>query len=297
MIASSKALEHYFCVCCSARIERCEEYCPNCQTPICLSQSVALQGGGHSFVSVLGASNAGKTVYLGLLLDMLSKGPAEFRGVAASPFTVDLQEYVVRSLENRAFPEKTPAEADTWQWLHCKLTMSKDKSIRTADLISPDFAGEAIATEISRPGLYPVVEHVITRSGGILLLCDSLRVRDHGASEDLFATKTAAYIAERHELHDESAAKEGRGPAVAVVFTKCDACPEAVQNPSNFASSNTRRLFDFCHQRFKRVEFFATGVAGSTGVLMDHRGWKTRIPFHIQPHGILEPLKWLLAAE
>ncbi|MCR9291080.1 MAG: hypothetical protein NXI32_00090 [bacterium] len=295
MITTSKALEHYFCVCCSARVEHCIDYCPKCQTPICLSQSVALQGGGHSFISVLGASNAGKTVYLGLLLDILSKGSEDFRGVAASPFAVDLQEYVVTSLENRAFPEKTPAEADSWQWLHCKLSMQQGKTKRTADLISPDFAGEAIAMEIRRPGLYPVVEHVVSRSTGILLLCDSLRVRDHGASEDLFATKLAAYIAAQHELHDDKAAQEGRGPSVAVVFTKCDACPESTVDPAVFASSNVRRLHDFCQQKFKRVAFFATGVAGSTALLSDQRGWRSRVPFHIQPHGVLDPLKWLLA--
>jgi hypothetical protein len=297
MISTSKALEHYFCVCCSGRVENSEDYCPKCQTPVCLSQSAAIHGGGQQFISILGASNAGKTVYSGLLLDILCKGPPEFRGVAASPFAVDLQEYVIRSLEQRAFPEKTPSEADTWQWLHCKLSITENRSTRTADLISPDFAGEAIAMEICRPGLYPVVENVVSRSSGIMLLCDSLRVRDHGASEDLFATKLAAYIAAQHEAQEDITCKSRKGPSIAVIFTKCDACPEATGSPRNFASSNMRRLFDFCEQKFHRVEYFTTGVAGSTGLLSDGRGWKTRMPFHVQPHGILEPLKWLLTQD
>jgi hypothetical protein len=257
---------------------------------------VALQGGGHSFVSVLGASNAGKTVYLGLLLDILSKGPEDFHGAAASSFSVDLQEYVVTELERRAFPEKTPSEADAWQWLHCRLTMAHKKSTSYVDLISPDFAGEAIATEISRPGLYPAVEHVVTQSNGIMLLCDSLRVRDHGAGEDLFAMKLATYIAERHGLHGEKRGKGDTGPSLAVVFTKSDACPEAKEDPAAFAANNTARLYDFCRQTFKRVEFFAAGVAGSTGVLADSKGWQMRVPFHIQPYGVLEPLRWIVAS-
>ncbi len=297
MIAVSKALEHYFCVCCSSRLDDCDEYCATCQTPVSLSQSIAIQGGGHSFISVLGASNAGKTVYLGLLLDILSKGPKDFRGAAASSFAVELQEYVVTQLENRSFPEKTPSEADAWQWLHCKLTMPRKKGTRSADLISPDFAGEAIATEVSRPGLYPAVEHVVSRSSGILILCDSVRVRDQGAGEDLFAMKLATYIAEHHQLNGANSGKREKGPAVAVVFTKCDACPEAKENPSAFAANNTARLYDYCRQTFRRAEFFAAGVAGSTGVLADCNGWQMRVPFHIQPYGVLEPLRWIVEHE
>jgi hypothetical protein len=296
MIATSHSLDHNFCVCCSSRLDSCDEYCGKCQAPVSLSHSVAIQGGGHSFVSVLGASNAGKTVYLGLLLDILSKGPEDFRGAAASSFSVDLQEYVVNELERRTFPEKTPSEADSWQWLHCKLSVASKKSVSSFDLISPDFAGEAIATEISRPGLYPAVEHVVTQSSGIMILCDSLRVRDYGAGEDLFAMKLATYIAERHGLYGEKRGRQGKGPSVAVVFTKSDACPEASEDPSAFAANNTARLYDFCRQTFKRVEFFAAGVAGSTGVIADSNGFQMRVPFHIQPHGVLEPLRWIVAS-
>jgi hypothetical protein len=297
MIAATKTLDPTFCICCQSQFVRNEDYCHKCQTPVSLSQSVVAQGGGHTFISVLGASNAGKTVYLGLLLDILSKGPEDFRGAAASSFSVDLQDYVVNELEKRCFPEKTPSEADAWQWLHCKLTMVQKKSNRTADLISPDFAGEAIATEISRPGLYPAVKNVVSRSSGLLILCDSVRVRDQGAGEDLFAMKLATYIAEHHKLYGENFGKRGKGPSLAVVFTKCDACPEAVKDPSVFAANNTPRLYDFCRQTFRRVEFFSAGVAGSTGVLADSRGLQMCVPFHIQPYGVLEPLRWILDSQ
>ncbi len=296
MIAT-QTLDRCYCACCSSSFEPYDEYCNKCQMPVSLSQSVAAQGGGHTFISILGASNAGKTVYLGLLLDILSKGPADFKGIAASAFAVELQEYVVNELERRSFPEKTPSEADAWQWMHYKLKIKEKKSTRTAHLISPDFAGEAIATEISRPGIYPAVAHVVSRSSGLLILCDSVRVRDHGASEDLFAMKLATYIAERHELYGEKCGKGGKGPSLAVVFTKCDACPEAVKSPNDFAANNTPRLHDFCLQTFGRIEFFAAGVTGSTGVITDTRGGQTCVPFHIQPHGVLEPLRWVLASQ
>ena len=41
------------CVCCEHRLSEREEFCPECQAPASLSQSVAMRGGEHRFVSVL----------------------------------------------------------------------------------------------------------------------------------------------------------------------------------------------------------------------------------------------------
>ncbi len=289
------SLQPDFCICCHSRLGGYDEFCEKCQTPISLSQSVIAQGGGHNFISILGASNAGKTNYVGLLLDMLGKCDDRFGGTGASAFTVDLQESVVSALENRTFPEKTPTEADAWHWLHCKLSMKEKKGTRNLDLISPDFAGEAIAAEISNPGMYPAVEQVVTRSMGLMILCDSLKVRDQGSTEDLFAMKLATYIAERHLLFSDEA-QDSDGPALAIVFTKCDTCDEAMNDPAQFARNNTSRLHDFCNKTFSRVQYFAAGIVGSTGMLSDSRGRQMRVPFHVQPHGILEPLQWLVAS-
>lgn len=284
------------CVCCDNRLTEGDEFCPHCDTPTSLSNTVASRGGVQSFVSVLGASNAGKTVYLGLLLDILGKGPDHFRGMATSAFSVDLQEQVVTALEQRTFPEKTPAEADAWKWLHCQISVAEKKSTRYVDLISPDFAGEAIAMEVNQEGLYPAIEQVVAKSTGLLILCDSQRVRDAGSGEDLFAMKLASYIAQKHGLASNGSGKRAKlnGPAVAIVFTKCDECPEAIENPTTFAANNTPRLFEFCRQTFSRHNYFAASVAGSSGLLADTEGRQTRIPFHIQPQGILEPLQWIV---
>src|SRR5690606_28831301 len=112
-----------FCVCCRQRLAGSEEYCAHCSVPTALSQTAAGRTGPQSFLSVLGASNAGKTVYLGLLLDILSKGSEAFRGTATGAFSIDLQEQVITALERQAFPQKTPAEADAWKWLHCQISM------------------------------------------------------------------------------------------------------------------------------------------------------------------------------
>lgn len=284
------------CACCDQRLSERDDYCPDCQTPASLSHTVARRVGEQSFVSVLGASNAGKTVYLGLLLDILSKGPEAFRGTASSAFSIDLQEQVITALERRGFPEKTPSEADQWKWLHCQISMAEKKTTRNVDLISPDFAGEAIAMEVNQAGLYPAIQHVVSKSSGLMILCDSLRVRDGGSGEDLFAMKLASYIAQLHGLSSDGGGSRGRdaGPAVAIVFTKCDGCPDATDDPAVFAANNTPRLFEFCRRTFSRHAFFAASVAGSSGILADTNGRQMRVPFHIQPQGVVEPLQWIV---
>jgi hypothetical protein len=284
------------CVCCGRHLTQQDEFCSDCQTPASLSRTVASRSGEQNFVSVLGASNAGKTVYLGLLLDILSKGSDEFRGTASNSSSIDLQEQVVTALERRSFPEKTPSEADGWKWMHCQVSMAKPKTTHEIDLISPDFAGEAIAMEIQRAGMYPAIQHVVEQSVGLMVLCDSMRVRDEGSGEDLFAMKLASYVAERHGLSSDKRGGRNRpsGPAIAIVFTKCDGCPEAIEDPSSFAANNTPRLYEFCRRTFANHEYFAASVAGSSGILADSRGLQMQVPFHTQPRGVVEPLQWIV---
>lgn len=283
------------CACCGNPLASGDGICSQCQTPAELSRTVAGRETPPQFVSVLGASGAGKTVYLGLLLDLLSKGASQLRGLATSPFSISLQEQVVTALQQRIFPDKTPAEADEWKWVHCQVTVPEKKTEKHVDLLAPDFAGEAIAMEIDQAGMYPVIQNVVARSRGLLILCDSLKVRDDGSSEDLFAMKVASYIAGAHQVSAQPSRKyKRRGPAIAIVFTKCDSCPEAKQDPQGFAANNVPRLWEFCRRTFPRHAFFSASVAGSSGLLADQTGRHMRIPLHIEPHGISEPLKWII---
>jgi hypothetical protein len=297
VLRDSNMMAPPICVCCGRHLTRQDEYCPECQTPASLSHTVATRCGSQSFVSVLGASNAGKTVYLGLLLDILSKGSDDFRGTASNASSIDLQEQVVTALERRSFPEKTPSEADSWKWMHCQVSMAKQKGAYELDLISPDFAGEAIAMEIQRAGMYPAIQHVVQQSVGLMILCDSMRVRDEGSGEDLFAMKLASYIAEQHGLSSDRTSRRDRsgGPSIAIVFTKCDGCPEAMEDASKFAANNTPRLFEYCRKTFANHQYFTASVAGSSGMLADSRGLQMRVPFHAQPRGIVQPLQWIVS--
>jgi hypothetical protein len=245
------------------------------------------------FISVLGASNAGKTVYLGLLLDLLSSPSSPIAGAARGPFSITLQEQVVTALQRRRFPAKTPTESDAWNWLHCEVADRQAKKAKRFEFITPDVAGEALAAELHQSGLYPAIKHVISRSRGFLLLCDSEQVRDAGAQEDLFAVKLASYITQLHQHRDRSK-RSAAQPSVAVVFTKSDTSPEAELAPDRFAANNMPRLVDFCQRNFGSHKFFATSVVGSSCLIGDDITGYQQIPLHIEPRGVIEPLQWVI---
>lgn len=281
------------CICCDAQMTSEDDYCEECQTPAEITRSVSQRHAQPHFISVVGPSNAGKTVYLGLLLDMLCGGAKHLKGVPNGAFSIGLQEQVVAALEERRFPEKTPNESDLWKWLHCVVTDTSKRKEKQVDFVAPDFAGEAIATELEQPGTYPAVSHIVQRTAAFLLLCDSVEVRDNGAREDLFAMKLGSYISQQQGLSELSKSRD-LTPAVAIVFTKSDTCPESAADPKRFMANNMPRFMDYCQQNFPRHAVFSASVVGSSALLSNNVGGVARVPFHIQPRGVIEPLHWAI---
>ena len=59
---------------------------------------------------------------------------------------------------------------------------------------------------------------------------------------------------------------------VAIVFTKTDLCDEPIRDAEGFARANTSSLYGQCRMRLERLSFYCSGVAGSTGRLIDRNG-------------------------
>jgi hypothetical protein len=280
------------CAICEGKNIGKEGTCHRCLAPLELSRSIAARGRPPQFLSVLGASGVGKTVYLGLLLDILSKGREGIQGLPNGSFSVSVQQETISSLQHHHFPEKTPSEADNWKWVHCEVT-SERRPKDCLDLITPDLAGEAIALEMEQPGTYETIRVVVSRSTAMMVLIDSLRARDGGRDEDLFAMRLVSYV---HSLHAEFRRGKQRkiNLPVALVFTKSDLCPDALEDPQAFASANVPGLMRFCEHNLARFCFFAAGVVGTCATLVDDHGGRLRIPLRVEPRGVVEPLQWLV---
>jgi hypothetical protein len=283
-----------YCVVCGNQILLSGHSCPNCRTPVAVSKSVAKQDPRKKskLFSVLGASGAGKTVYLGMLLDMLGKGTHGLRGIPNGSFSMAVQDQTISALENRRFPEKTPSESDLWNWIHCEAFHQHRDKLRL-DLVTPDVAGEVLAQEIEHVGSSATITHLAMFSDSIMILLDSTSIRDESSAEDSFAIKLVDYIARQQtKVHDERRGKV-RLP-IAFVLTKTDICPEAEYSTLQFAQTNLPGLYEFCRRHYQSFEFFPASVVGTTWTDFDEDGNCVSVPLHVQPRGIIEPLQWAL---
>jgi hypothetical protein len=261
------------------------ESCIECFAPAEVIESILGRPTFPRIVGILGPSGVGKTVYLGMLLDLLSHGVGPFHGMARGPFSLALQRQVMLAMERQRFPDKTPVEADRWQWVHCEVSTGKRHGF---DVVTPDVAGEAVASELESPGTHTTVRTLIERCGGLVVLIDTVGVIAEGQAQEMFAMQLISYL---ESMHGQRRRKIEI--PVALVFTKVDLCEEPIDDPLAFARAHASALWRMCDARLRHFKFFCSSVAGSCGRLVDRDGSELLIPLRVEPRGVVEPFAWL----
>lgn len=264
--------------------------CSNCFAPMALIQEAIAQDRDPCITTVIGDSNVGKTVYLGMLLDMLSKRADDYDAVPKGAYSVNLQHTVISYLAERRFPPKTAVEADQWHWAYYQVFDRRDKST-VYDLVMPDMAGEAIAAEVAAPSTFTIIRSLLEKSSGAILLVDAALAGAGSSQPDFFALKLMSYL---DGVLSDGKSKKLATP-VAIVLSKADYSPDCFDDPRAFAETNLNRLWNICQNRFANFEFFATSVVGSLGYGSDEFDNVVPYPLHVAPRGILEPFEWILS--
>lgn len=263
------------------------ELCRHCQAPMALAHQVANQKCPPRMIATIGPSGVGKTVYLGMLIDMLSRQSGGMQLLARGAFSITLQQTTVAALARCEFPHKTPNEPDRWNWVHTQVRAPGHR--RPVELIMPDMAGEAILEEVDHPHTYPVIRSFLSKCAGLLVLVDTPRLREGSREQDYFTMKLLSYLV---ELDDDP--KQGwPSRPVGLVFSKADQCDESFIDPGEFARVHAPGLSQLCRERFVNHQFFACGVAGACA----HRlagDVRQRVPLRIEPRGLAEPFEWLV---
>jgi hypothetical protein len=271
--------------CCSAA------RCRNCQAPMALAhQTLTVKKRPH-LIAVIGASGAGKTVYLGLLMDMLTRHVGLIRSTARGPMSISLQQTTTTALATGWFPEKTVTTPEHWHWVHCQFNCRRRR--RPLELVIPDISGEALAVETERPERYPAIRSLLTKCAGVVVLADAERLQNGDHSQDFVTLKLLSMIG---ELRDEARGRRQRGAErrpLALVLTKSDKCEGLAENPREFAEAHASALWSDCRSRFPKHEAFACSVTGGTAY-RDNYGKRQQVPLRIEPHGIIEPFGWLM---
>lgn len=272
--------------CCSAA------RCRNCSAPMSLAhQTRSIKKRPH-LIAVIGASGSGKTTYLGMLMDMLTRHVGLVRSTARGPMSISLQQATTTALATGWFPEKTPAGAEHWHWVHCQFNCRRRR--RPLELAIPDVSGEALAAETDRPGRYPAIRSLLSKCAAVLVVADAERLQAGDHAQDFVTLKVLSLLG---ELREERAQRGRQRPTerrpLALVLTKADQCGGLPDNPRDFAEAHAGSLWNDCRARFPRHEVFACSVAGATA-LRDNFGRKQQVPLRIEPRGIIEPFGWLM---
>ena len=279
----------YSCYICDGGNSFDTETCRHCQAPMALSHQAASTNLHPSLIAVLGTSGAGKTVYLGMLIDILSRPNHSLQLLARGAFSISLQEHTVAALQRCVFPEKTPSEPDSWNWVHCQIRRESHRD--PVELIVPDVAGEALVEEIDHPGTYPVIQALLKKCRGAILLVDAARMNEGSKDQNFFAMKMLNYLSELHDIPREGWAHR----PIAQVLTKADQCELCFDDPDKFTSEHSPSMWQLSQERFHNYRTFAASVAGSCFRRQLSKAEQLHVPSRIEPRGIIEPFEWLVS--
>jgi len=273
------------------------EICRHCQAPMALAHQSAVQKVRPSMVAVLGTSGAGKTVYLGMLMDMLSRCDDPLQVLARGAFSISLQQLTTSALARAEFPSKTPNEPDRWNWVHCQVRCKRHH--HPFELIVPDMAGEAVLQEIDHPRTYPVIRSFLSKCTGMIVLIDALRLQSGEHDQDHFTMKLLSFLSELFDAEQgrrpsKKGKKKQTHPPIALVLTKADQCECCFDDPTAFARTHAPGMWQYCQERLPTYQIFASGVAGACAYRNELGGARRWIPLRIEPRGIVEPFQWLI---
>lgn len=243
-------------------------------------------------VAIIGASGAGKTVYLGLLMDLLTRHVGLMRSTARGPMSISLQQTTTTALATGWFPEKTAANPEQWHWVHCQFNCRRRR--RPLELVIPDLSGDALATETERANRYPAIRSLLGKCAAVMVLADAERLQAGDQTQDFLTLKLLSLIGELRDDRAQGWRRRGqeRRP-LALVLTKSDKCEGLDENPREFAESHATALWADCRSRFPRHDVFACSVTGATAY-RDNYGKRQHVPLRVEPHGIIEPFGWLM---
>jgi hypothetical protein len=263
------------------------ELCRHCLAPMALSHQANSQKVRPRMLAAIGASGVGKTVYLGMLMDMLSRQSDRLQMLARGAFSITLQQTTAAALARNEFPAKTPNDPDRWNWVHSQIRSPKHR--KSVDLVMPDMAGDALLEEVDHPHTYKIISSLLSKCSGALLFVDTVKLRNGTFEQDYFAMKVLSYLM---DLDDHPKHGWAQRP-VALVFSKADECEECFTDPAAFAAAHAGGLWQHCHERFRKIKYFASGVAGGCAY-RERDGGRVRVPLRIEPRGIIEPFEWLI---
>jgi Double-GTPase 2 len=280
------------CLICEQENCRSATRCRACRAPMALAHQAETAKQKPRIIAVLGGTGAGKTVYLGMLMDILTRQVGLPRTTARGPLSISLQQTTATALSTGWFPEKTEHDPEHWHWVHCQFYCRRRR--QPIEVVFADVAGDAFADETEHGGRYPAIRAILSRCAGVMVIADAERLKSGDHEHDFVTLKLLTLLGDLREeqLRNRRLRFSERRP-LAMVLTKADKCDNYIEDPREFAEGHAATLLGSCQSRFPRNQVFACSVAGATAY-RDLYGSPQHVPLRIEPHGIVEPFGWLV---
>lgn len=279
------------CIVCGQENSLSAERCHGCSSPLALTrQAMKLKAKTH-FIAVLGASGVGKTVYLGMLMDVLIRRIGALRAKFRGPHSISLQQTTTTSLASGWYPDRTSRNPEDWDWVQFQAYCGRRK--RNFELVIPDISGEALAEEVDHEGRYPAIRGLLQRCDGVMVLADAERLQAGDHADDFITLKLLTLLSELTPRSKSRLKRAKEKRPLALVLTKADTCQSCADDPLTFAENHASTLLRDCQSRFANTKVFAGSVAGAS-VWHDVGGRRRQAPLRIEPHGVVEPFGWML---
>lgn len=278
------------CLICERENCSAADRCTRCSAPLALARQATEGKRAPQLIAVLGASGVGKTVYLGMLMDMLVRRVGGMRATVRGPHSIGLQQETTTALASGGYPDETPAEADRWNWVHALVELNTRR--RPTELVLADVAGDAWAAEADKPGAYPALSALLARASAVMVVADAQRLHAGDHTDDFVVLKLLSQLGEFQRQRPKRLARRARKP-LALVFTKADTCQTCLDFPEEFAEAHASALLRDCQARFPQTKVFGASVVGGSAA-RDYSGHRRQVPLRVEPQGVVEPMSWLL---
>lgn len=279
------------CAICGHENRVSAEACHRCAAPLSIARVNAKLKRQAHIVACIGAGGAGKTAYLGMLMDMLMRQAGSLKTTLLGPHSISLQQATTTAMAAGWYPDKTLRDPEHTCWVHCRVECGRRR--RRVDIVLADFAGDAFTDELEHPGSYPAVRAVLGKCSAVMVLADAQRLQSGEHDDDYISLKLLSLISEQQPTQKSWSRRGKPAPLVTLLFTKTDTTPAAAEDPLTFAENHASALWRDCQRRFPNSEVFGVSVTGASGYKLVG-GRRCCVPLRVEPQGIVEPFGWLV---
>ncbi|TWT38093.1 hypothetical protein KOR34_30610 [Posidoniimonas corsicana] len=279
------------CLICGTENSSATERCSRCSAPLAISRAAAGSRRAPQLIAVVGAPGVGKTVYLGMMMDMLVRRVGGISACVCGPYSIGLQQATTTSLASGYYPDRTSLNPEDWHWVHCQVDCSRGR--RRTELVLADVSGEAWRQEADRPGTHPALGALLKKCSGMMIIADAQQLHGGDHTGDFIVLKLLSQLEESRRREKRSSRRANRTP-LAMVFTKADQRQSCLDDPTGFAEAHAEALLRDCENRFPNTRVFGASVAGASAQ-RTIGGHRRETPLRIEPQGVVEPLGWLLS--